>query len=212
MSVYSSDADECNMRACVSGRALVDLILRDGEMRDRSSPPEQRIPQASPSPTRRPQLRGPHVASIGRLGFEGSDGIVVIDHHFGHRVALECHPVRSHHKGGECCVVAVPDGWEQASHRVSMTVLSCLMDFPVSDAPRNTAGGALSDKLLQMNRNAVRERYESSARKLRASAMKPCEEPCRGRGWRAEWGAFPRRRAGKVRCKGCRLRWHVGNE
>ena len=67
-----------------------------------------------------------------------------------------------------------PCSWEQASHRVSMTVLSCLMDFPVSDAPRNTAGDGLSDTLLQMNRNAVQE---SSARKRRASAMKPCEEP-----------------------------------
>ena len=55
-----------------------------------------------------------------------------------------------------------------------MKVLSCLMDFPVSDAPRNTAGDELSDTLLRMNRNAVQE---SSARKRRASAMKPCEEP-----------------------------------
>ena len=64
-------------------------------MRERSLPTEQRIPQASPSPTRRPQLRGPHSASIGRLEFEASDGIVVIDHLLGHRVALECHPARS---------------------------------------------------------------------------------------------------------------------
>eukprot|EP00964_Phaeocystis_antarctica_P018296 scaffold10114_cov67-Phaeocystis_antarctica.AAC.8 len=53
-------------------RVDVPAYCRGCAFRALSSPTEQRIPQASPSPTRRPQLRGPHSASIGRLGFEGS--------------------------------------------------------------------------------------------------------------------------------------------
>ena len=64
------------------------------------------------------------------------------------------------------------------------------MDFPVSDAPRKTAGDARSaDTLLHMNRHTIREAHESSARKRWASAMEACEEPeaqlqgARGSAW-----------------------------
>ena len=173
-----------------------------------SSSTEEGIPQASSSQTRRPpRRRARSASSICRLGIERSDGIIVIYHLLGHRVAFECHPATTPSIGAVSGVWRgrMPGGLKPDSHRVSMWVLSCVMDFPVSDAPRNTAGAALhntsaaglvfdADRATHGSRarhtagaansagaalvlNAVRATHEPSARKRGASAMNGEEDP-----------------------------------
>ena len=116
-------------------------------------------------------------------------------------MAFECHPATTPSIGAVSGVWRgrMPGGLKPDSHRVSMWVLSCVMDFPVSDAPRNTAGAALQNTsaavlVFDADRatgessarntagaansagaalvlNAVRATHEPSARKRGASAM-----------------------------------------
>ena len=116
-------------------------------------------------------------------------------------MAFECHPATTPSIGAVSGVWRgrMPGGLKPDSHRVSMWVLSCVMDFPVSDAPRNTAGAALQNTsaavlVFDADRatgessarntagaansagaalvlNAVRATHEPSARKQGASAM-----------------------------------------
>ena len=65
----------------------------------------------------------------------------------------------------------MPGGLKPVSHRVSVWVLSCVMDFPVSDAPRNTAGAALQNTSgAALVFDAVRATHESSARNTAGAA------------------------------------------
>ena len=139
-----------------------------------SSSTEEGISQASSSRTRRPpRRRARSASSICRLGIERSDGIIVIYHLLGHRVAFECHPATTPSIGAVSGVWRgrMPGGLKPDSHRVSMWVLSCVMDFPVSDAPRNTAGAALQNTSgAALVFDAVRATHESSARNTAGAA------------------------------------------
>ena len=65
----------------------------------------------------------------------------------------------------------MPGGLKPVSHRVSVWVLSCVIDFPVSDAPRNTAGAALQNTSgAALVFDAVRATHESSARNTAGAA------------------------------------------
>ena len=139
-----------------------------------SSSTEEGVPQASSSRTRRPpRRRARSASSICRLGIERSDGIIVIHHLLGHRVAFECHPATTPSIGAVSGVWRgrMPGGLKPDSHRVSMWVLSCVMDFPVSDAPRNTAGAALHNtSAAVLVFDADRATHESSARNTAGAA------------------------------------------
>ena len=138
-----------------------------------SSSTEEGVPQASSSRTRRaPRRRARSASSICRLGIERSD-IIVIYHLLGHRVAFECHPATTPSIGAVSGVWRgrMHGGLKPVSHRVSVWVLSCVIDFPVSDAPRNTAGAALQNTSgAALVFDAVRATHESSARNTAGAA------------------------------------------
>ena len=170
--VHGRDTDACTR--CVAGGWACPCREVSDALEAVSSSTEEGIPQASSSQTRRaPRRRARSASPICRLGIERSEGIIVIHHLLGHRVAFECHPATTPSIGAVSGVWRgrMPGGLKPDSHRVSMWVLSCVMDFPVSDAPRNTAGAALQNtSAAVLVFDADRATHESSARNTAGAA------------------------------------------